>query len=270
MAQSPPSLVCQARFEAKQVQFRDGDPVVEVLPSRHGVNRGAVHPFALPVNVLSVKFIRVIIQSRGVKVQEAQMDDRRLSFWEKTKGFIAAPVNTFNSVAPEALGSALKYFAVWLVPYIILRTVVYYTLEIRFFEWLWGRLGLSEAPLLYDFDPVIFALLAVLGAFAGLFIGGAWTHLFVRAFGGRKGYWNTIKAFAYGNTPVFLFGWLPLVGMLFSIWGLVLNIIGIRQLHEMPTGRATGAVLLSMVAAIVIAVLVAVAVVLLIAILAVA
>jgi hypothetical protein len=199
------------------------------------------------------------------------MENRRLSFWEKTKGFIAAPVNTFNSVAPEALGSAVKYFAVWFVPYIILRTVVYYTLEIRFFEWLWGRLGLIEAPLFLDyFDPVIFALLAVLGAFAGLFIGGAWTHLFVRAFGGRKGYWNTIKAFAYGNTPVFLFGWLPLVGMLFSIWGLVLNIIGISRLHEMPTGRAVGAVLVSIAAAIVIAVLVAGAVVLLIIILAVA
>jgi hypothetical protein len=177
------------------------------------------------------------------------MNYRRLSFGEKVKGFLGAPSNTFDNVEAEALGSALKYFTIWVVIYTILRTIIFYTLERGVFETLWDFLGLSDAPLyLYHFDPVIFALLAVLGAFAGLFIGGAWTHLFVRAFGGRKGYGNTIKAFAYGYTPFFLFGWLPFVGMVFSIWALVLNIIGIRQLHEISAGRAVGAVLLSMVA----------------------
>jgi len=202
-------------------------------------------------------------------LREAQMDYRRLSFGEKVKGFVAAPVNTFNNVEAEALGSAVKYFAIWLVPYVILRTVVFYTLERRVFESLWDRFGLSDAPLfLYYFDPVAFALLGVLGAFGGLFIGGAWTHLFVRAFGGRKGYRNTIKAFAYGYTPVFLFGWLPFVAMLLSIWGLVLNIIGIRQLHEISTGRAVGAVLVSMVAAGVIIALIVMFVVLFVVVLA--
>jgi hypothetical protein len=177
------------------------------------------------------------------------MNYRRLNFWGKTKGFLGAPSNTFDDVGPEALGSALKYFTIWVVIYAILRTIVFYTLERRVFQTLSDLLGLSDAPLyLYHFDAVAFGLLAVLGAFAGLFIGGLWTHLFVRAFGGRKGYRNTIKTFVYGYTPVFLFGWLPFVGMLFSIWALVLNIIGIRQLHEISTGRAIGAVLLSMVA----------------------
>jgi hypothetical protein len=199
------------------------------------------------------------------------MDDRRLSFGEKVKGFLGAPLNTFNNVEGEALGSALKYFTIWLVIYTILRTIVFYTLERRVYQILWDLLGLTDAaPYLYHFDPVIFALLGVLGAFGGLFIGGSWTHLFVRAFGGRKGYANTIKAFAYGYTPVFLFGWLPFVGMLFSIWALVLNIIGIRQLHEISTGRAVGAVLLSIVALVIIGVLIGLFVVLFFVILAVA
>jgi len=185
------------------------------------------------------------------------MDDRGLSFGEKVKGFVAAPVNTFNNVEAEALGSAVKYFTIWLVIYTILRTIIFYTLERRVYETLWDLLGLSDAaPYLYHFDPVTFALLGVLGAFGGLFIGGSWTHLFARAFGGRKGYGNTMKAFAYGYTPVFLFGWLPFVGMLFSIWALVLNIIGIRQLHEISTGRAIGAVLLGVVTLVIIAVLI--------------
>jgi len=187
------------------------------------------------------------------------MDNRRLSFKEKVKGFLGAPLNTFNNVEAEALGSALKYFTIWLVIYAILRTIVFYTLERRVYQILWDLLGLSDAaPYLYHFDPVIFALLGVLGAFGGLFIGGSWTHLFVRAFGGRKGYGNTIKAFAYGYTPVFLFGWLPFVGMLFSIWALVLNIIGIKQLHQISTGRAIGAVLLGIVTLVIIAVLIGV------------
>jgi hypothetical protein len=204
-------------------------------------------------------------------VREVQMDDRRLSFGEKVKGFLGAPLNTFNNVEAEALGSALKYFTIWLVIYAILRTIVFYTLERRVYQILWDLLGLSDAaPYLYHFDPVIFALLGVLGAFGGLFIGGSWTHLFVWAFGGKKGYGNTIKAFAYGNTPVFLFGWLPFVGMLFSIWALVLNIIGIRQLHEISTGRAIGAVLIGVVTLVIIAVLIGVLVGLLAVILAVA
>jgi len=187
------------------------------------------------------------------------MDDRRLSFGEKVKGFLGAPVNTFNNVEAEALGSALKYFTIWIVIYTILRTIVFYKLERRIFQTLWDLLGLSDAAL-YLFHPVTFAVLGVLGAFGGLFIGGSWTHLFVLAFGGRKGYGNTMKAFAYGYTPVFLFGWIPFVGMLFPVWALVLYIIGIRQLHQISTGRAIGAVLLGAVTLVIIAVLIGVVV----------
>jgi len=189
------------------------------------------------------------------------MDYRRLSFGEKAKGFVGAPLNTFNNVGAEALGSALKYFTIWVVIYAILRTIVFYTLERRVFQTLWDLLGVSDAAV-YRFDPVIFALLAVVGAFASLFMSGSLTHLFVRAFGGRKGYGNTMKAFAYGNTPLLLFGWIPFVGMLFPLWALVLNIIGIRQLHEISTGRAIGAVLLGIVALVIVGVLIGLLVVL--------
>ena len=187
------------------------------------------------------------------------MNYRRLSFGEKVKGFLGAPANTFNNVQAEALGSALKYFTIWVIIYTVLRTVIFYTVERRVFQTFWNLLGLSDAAVyLYHFDPVVFALLAVVGAFAGLFISGSLTHLFVWTFGGRKGYGNTMKAFAYGNTPLFLFGWIPFVGMLFWIWALVLDIIGIRQLHEISTGRAVGAVLLGIVVLVIIGVVIGV------------
>jgi len=176
------------------------------------------------------------------------MNHGRLNFWGKTKGFLGAPSNTFDDVGPEALGSALKYFTIWAVIYAALQVIVFYTSGgWGVFQMLRDLIGFGNA-VLYPFPPVLVGLLPVFGAFVGLFINGSLAHLFVRAFGGRKGYGNTIKAFAYGNTPVFLFGWIPFVGGLFWIWALVLNIIGIRQLHEISTGRAIGAVLLSIVA----------------------
>jgi hypothetical protein len=176
------------------------------------------------------------------------MNDGRLNFWGKTKGFLGAPSNTFDDVALETLGSALKYFTIWAVIYAALQVIVFYTLGGGgVFQMLWDLIGFGNA-VLYPFPPVLVGLLPVVGAFVSLFISGSWAHLFVRAFGGRKGYGNTIKSFAYGNTPIFLFAWIPFVGWLFWIWALVLNIIGIRQLHELSTGRAIGAVLLSMVA----------------------
>ena len=183
------------------------------------------------------------------------MNHGRLNFWGKTKGFLGAPSNTFDDVAPEALGSALKYFAIWAAIYAVLQTIVTYTLGGGIFQAITGLFGLNVTAV-YDFNPVASGLMALLGAFAGLFISGSWAHLFVRAFGGRKGYRNTIKVFAYGNTPVFLFGWIPFVGGLFWIWALVLNIVGIRQLHEISTGRAVGAVLLSILTLVIVVALI--------------
>lgn len=43
------------------------------------------------------------------------MEHRGLSFGGKVKGFLGAPLSTFNNVQAEALGSALKYFTIWVV-----------------------------------------------------------------------------------------------------------------------------------------------------------
>ena len=75
-------------------------------------------------------------------------------------------------------------------------------------------------------------------------IGSLWMHIWVYVCGGRKGVGQTIKSMAYGYVPTFLFGWIPFVGVIFSIWTLAVQIIGFRQLHEISTGRAVLAYLL--------------------------
>jgi len=85
----------------------------------------------------------------------------------------------------------------------------------------------------------VVALIAVIiGGLIGILIGSLWIHIWVYAVGGRKGVGQTIKSMAYGSTPTLLLGWIPLLGVIFSIWSLVVSIIGARQLHEISTGRA--------------------------------
>jgi len=58
--------------------------------------------------------------------------------------------------------------------------------------------------------------------------------------GGRRGVAQTIKAVMYGSTPSFLLT--PLLP-----WALIVQVIGIRQLQELPTGRAILAVILAII-----------------------
>jgi hypothetical protein len=138
----------------------------------------------------------------------------RPHLWERARGFLVSPSKTFDDVAPEKLITALQYFGIWAVIYAILQTVMLFTVDRGVLQTLWDLLGLSGVPLL-PFPPAV-GVASIVGACVILFISGSWAHLFVRAFGGRKGYENTIEAFAYGNTPVLLFGWIPFVGI--SFW----------------------------------------------------
>jgi hypothetical protein len=67
----------------------------------------------------------------------------------------------------------------------------------------------------------------------------------VYLFGGRRGIWQTLKAVMYGNTPYLLFGWIPLVGFLFTLWSLVLGIFGIQELQEISSLKAILAIALA-------------------------
>ena len=58
---------------------------------------------------------------------------------------------------------------------------------------------------------------------------------------------QTFKALMYGATPSLLLGWIPFINFLALIWALIVEIIGIRQLHEISTGRAVAAVILAII-----------------------
>jgi hypothetical protein len=182
-----------------------------------------------------------------------------MDFIELVKGFILSPTETFQKVRSADLGDTLKYYLIL----VVINTVLTVIVSLVALSALWSAfntllpgLGLG-APTAAGFGIVVFAILMIFVSVLVLFIGAAWLHLWVYLLGGRKGYLSTLKAVAYADTPSLLIGWIPFAGIIGAIWSFILSIIGVRELHEMTTGRAAIAVILAVVILAIIIILIA-------------
>jgi hypothetical protein len=165
-----------------------------------------------------------------------------LNFAENLSGILMNPVKTVRSLREQGLLDALMYFIIILVIYAVLSTVVIMGV-------LTGVVALSGAALpgFGAWIPVLLFLGAIIGGLILVFIGGAWLHLWVYVFGGRKGYLQTVKSLMYGATPAMLLGWIPLINIIGAIWAFILQILCIREMQEISNGRAVIAVLIAFV-----------------------
>jgi len=185
-----------------------------------------------------------------------------MGFWEKTKGFLLSPSETFNSVKDEDWGGSIGYFAKWQVIYTILMTIIAAALMVwirgLLLSWagLYPEVDIAQITWLFDLfaGPMLigWGVISFISGLIGILVGSLWMHIWVYVCGGRKGVGQTIKAIAYGSTPSLLLGWIPFVSIIFSIWSLVVQIIGIRQLHEISTGRAILAYIIAIIIPIII------------------
>ncbi|MCW3131862.1 MAG: YIP1 family protein [Candidatus Methanospirare jalkutatii] len=168
---------------------------------------------------------------------------------EKIKGFLFSPSETFDASKEDTLGDAFKYYIILLlIPALLsaLIAAVAFSLLAGFFGMMLPGVmpALTGAGAAVAFIVFIYVLIA--GAI-GVLIGGLWLHIWVYLMGGRKGLTQTFKALMYGATPSLLLGWIPFINFLASIWALIVEIIGIRQLHEISTGKAVAAVILAII-----------------------
>ena len=155
------------------------------------------------------------------------------------------PTETFRAARPDTLGEGLKYGLVWLVIFGLLAAIIFTAIWAMMSAWLGAisPVALPAAPGI-GLAGLIFIMVIAFGLISFI-IGGAWQHLWVRVCGGMKGYTQTVKAIVYGATPGFVLGWIPFVGIIGAIWSIVVTILGLRELHEISTGRAVAAYLLS-------------------------
>lgn len=166
-----------------------------------------------------------------------------MDFFEKVKGFLLEPSKTFDATKGENLNEAIKYYVVIAAIYSALFVVLLAFVGTLFGSMMGGRnLGMLMGA--GAGGAIIFFVLFMIFTIIAAFIGGAILHIFVYIVGGRKGISQTIKAVMYGSTPGLLLGWIPIIGFIAALWSLVLEILGIRQHHEITTGRAILAVFL--------------------------
>jgi len=152
----------------------------------------------------------------------------------KAKGFITNPVETFQQSRPDEARTVLAYF----IPLLIFDAVM--TAIVSLIEYLVFPLAM----------PALFGALLPVVMFVGVLIGGTillllftvWVHILVYLAGGSKGIFQTFKALTYGLTPSYLLHWIPLVGIIFDLWAIILMILGIRELQEISSGRALAVV----------------------------
>ncbi|MFH1106101.1 MAG: Yip1 family protein [Candidatus Aenigmatarchaeota archaeon] len=89
--------------------------------------------------------------------------------------------------------------------------------------------------------------LAVFSYAAGLlspFVSAWITNIIARLLGGKGKYHETYKAYVYASTPSLLFGWVPLIGVIPSLYTLYLSVLGISKYHRIGMWKALAAVIL--------------------------
>lgn len=91
-------------------------------------------------------------------------------------------------------------------------------------------------------------VIAPLFAIVSIFFTSAVYHVCLKIFGGaNNGYEATFRAINYGSSAQVL-GVIPIVGSVVAgIWALVLNIIGLKEMHKTTYARAILAVLLPVI-----------------------
>ena len=87
-----------------------------------------------------------------------------------------------------------------------------------------------------------------IGAVIGLFIGAAIYYLLVLLLvRPNAGFEATFRVVSYASVGQ-LISWIPIIGWIIGpIWGIVLSILGIREVHTTTTGRAAAVVLIPVV-----------------------
>jgi len=174
---------------------------------------------------------------------------------EKAINILTKPDEFFKKAKKDDLGTALKYYAlIALVPAVIVAIMMIvlgsaFSMASLFMPWENSEQA-ALAPALGAFIPALgvgIAIAMYVMIIVGSFINAAFMHIFVYIVGGRKGYTSTFNAMAYASTPSLLLGWIPVVNIITGIWALVLEVKGIRTLHEITTGKAILAILLPVI-----------------------
>jgi hypothetical protein len=169
--------------------------------------------------------------SGGASGGEFDYSDPVQSFISAVRGVVTAPVGFFRSIRREGDFVNPLIFAI----------ICYEVSAI-----LGGLLSLVGVTGTRGFGSFLIGIiLAPIGAAIGLFIGAGILHLLVMLIVGSRnaGFEGTFRVGAYSAVTT-LVSWIPIIGLIASLYGIYLAIVGIREVHTTTTGKAALVVLI--------------------------
>lgn len=182
-----------------------------------------------------------------------------LGFFEKIGLLFSRPTNFFHDIEKEtSLGPAL---VMYLIVAVVIQAVSYlFMLSLSSTMSIYGRgsiIGLYGYNDPFSMFMPILIIFGLIAGTVGTFICAAILHLFVIIFKGSGDYVDTYKISTYSAVPAIIISVIPFIGgILGGIYAIVLAVLGIRETHDLSTGKAVAVVLIPVGIGVLIAVLI--------------
>ena len=155
----------------------------------------------------------------------------------KMEKLLLEPEKFFAKAAKEKIGEAWTYLAYWaLLPASVALILVGFMgislgRYISMPNWLGGLL-LNNTTLIGLGLGIATGMAVYIGLFVGLFCTAIVAHAVAMVFKGRGKFEDTLKAIIYGASPFYAFGWLPIFGVLFGLYSIIIQVPAFRELHR--------------------------------------
>jgi hypothetical protein len=174
------------------------------------------------------------------------------SFWvrvgEMFKLLFTDPMGLFDRVPRgDGFGSPWRFTLLLSLPALALVGLIFAVVGLAAFAGAMEKHS-QAAPFLAFLPLIFFLVLALipLFMFVGMVVGGALNHLFLWMWGGTKAgvsLEHTIRAGGYAHAFIQLGAWIPYLGILVQLVGLVWLGMGLARMHRTDTWRGICAVL---------------------------
>lgn len=198
----------------------------------------------------------------AVSVEDSQQIpwERRkeLGFWnallETFKQIVSGPSEFFAMMSKSGdFGGPLIYAIILAVVAVIGSQIwaIIGLMPLNMLAGLGGAESMGEMAATTAFgvgNSIVAIILAPIGVGIGLFVGAGVLHLMLMIVGGAtESYETTFRCMAYSQTAQ-IAQLIPFIGgLIAAIWGIVLQVIAIREAHEISQGKAILAVVLPMI-----------------------
>lgn len=200
--------------------------------------------------IIISKYVQFQEMARSVEGQVREVSKEEYVPWESGEGFIGAFFETIR----ESLFSPSKFFkkisfgeGYWAPLIYGLITGIIGNGCAIFWVWLFMAqlIPLDRIPFQYSLSILQMIVPLPFQLAIAMFIGSAVIHLCLMIVrGNNNGYKTTFRAISYSYSG-YLFGIIPFIGMIIGgIYTFILTIIGVKEGHEISTGKAILAVLL--------------------------